>query len=139
MIVHWYIGFVGDFEGRPKRWHDFFTHKQFRHVFAMGFEPRLNCYVVYEPHTFGTTIEVIPADDQTISQLIFTISQCGHWLKVKAQPGQFFFGQPWLSCVTAIKHLVGLRSCALRPKGLYRDLVRAGAQKVFERENHGEK
>lgn len=135
MITRWYIGFTGDYDGQKRHWYDIFTRPGFRHVLALGYDPDLRAYVLYDPTHLGTTITIMTADDRAVDLLILHVKQTGAWLKVEPGRAQFLFGQWRLYCVPAIKHLIGSRSCALTPYGLYRDLVRAGAVPAFESEN----
>lgn len=137
MITRWYVGFQGDYEGRERAWHDIFTCPRFRHVFAMGYDPELHVYVVYEPSVYGTQIEVLAADERAVDILILHIAQTGCWLKVDPRQGRFLLGLWRFYCVPAVKHLLGVRSCALSPKGLYRHLVKQGAQPAFEVKKSG--
>lgn len=138
MITRWYIGFAGDHEGRDPQWYDVLNHPKFRHVLALGYDPDLHAYVLYDPNLHGTVIEIMPADDRRVDLLILLVKQNGYWLKVKPGSAKFLFGQWRFYCVPAIKHLIGFKSCALTPLALYRDLVRAGAEPAFGSEiEHG--
>lgn len=53
-------------------------------------------------------------------------------VKFPTQEGGGLRARIGLWCVTATKHALGLRSSALRPKALFRDLVSEGAEVVFE-------
>lgn len=136
MITRWYIGFTGDYEGRGRHWYDIFTKPGFRHVLALGYDPDLSAYVLYDPTHAGTTITILSADDRAVDLLILHVKETGCWLKVNPGGNRFLFGQWRFYCVPAIKHLVGLKSCALSPHGLYRDLVKAGAVPAFSSETN---
>lgn len=138
MITRWYIGFAGDHEGRARQWYDFLSRPKFRHVLALGYDPDLHAYVCYDPTQYGTTIDIMAADDRAVDLLILHIKNHGCWLKVNPARAAFLFGQWRFYCVPAIKHLIGFKSCALTPYALYRDLVRAGAEPAFGSEiEHG--
>lgn len=138
MIARWYIGFLGDHPDRPKAWHDIFTCPDFRHCMVLGYDPYLRIWVMYDPLTTGTRIEVFDIDDKSLNIIIAFITEHGRWLKTDPGSAVFPAGQWRLYCVPAIKHLLGIKSSALTPKGLYRDLLKAGAQPVFERKEDGQ-
>ena len=139
MITRWYIGFTGDYEGRPRAWHDIFTDKEFRHCLVIGFCPLNRVWIYYDPLTTGTTLEVFNSADRAIDLIVLHVCENGKWLKVQPSNNLFKLGQWRMYCVPAIKHLLGFRSCALTPRGLYRDLVKAGATPAFERNYNGQR
>lgn len=132
MIIHWYVGFIGDHEGRGRHWFDLFTDKDFRHVLAIGYDPMNKVWVYYDPTLLATIIDVYHPDNEALNGLISFVSRNGRWLKVKPKIKVCSFGRWRHYCVPAIKHLLGSSSSALTPRGLYRDLIREGAQPAFE-------
>lgn len=100
------------------------------HVLAYAFDGR--SYVVIDPHVRWTEVFTLaPGLEFDAWQLalsrradIFRILGSGR-------------AMPWAGvfCVGKVKHLIGLRSGAFSPTGLRRDLLRAGAEQVFVREN----
>lgn len=132
MITQWYVGFIGDHQGRPARWFDIFTDKNFRHVLAIGYDPMLKVWVYYDPNIYSTHVQVYDPDDENLNSLIYFVKTNGAWLRVKPRNKACLFGRWRHYCVPAVKHLVGSASSALTPKGLYRDLVREGAKPAFE-------
>lgn len=102
------------------------------HVLAFAFTGRM--WMVVDPHLRWT--EVFDLEDGP---------EFDRWIReTTARPGAQVFriegralapiGAGWF-CVGTVKRLVGLRSGALSPAGLKRDLLRAGARQVFIREN----
>lgn len=100
------------------------------HVLAFAFDGR--AWVVIDPHVRWTEVFTLaPGEgfdawlaDLAIASRIYRVTGAGRAL-------------PWsgLFCVGKIKHLLGFRSGAFSPEGLRRDLVRAGAEQVFVRED----
>lgn len=129
----WYIGFLGDHDERPRAWFDIFTCPQFRHCFAMAYDPLNQVWIYYDTSMGGSEIIIYPRDDQMVTTIIAFVAQRGCWLKFKKQKYVFKTGCWRLYCVPAIKFILSFKSSALRPKALYRDLVRAGAQPVFNK------
>jgi hypothetical protein len=101
------------------------------HCSAFGFDAAAGVYVVVDPHYAWTEVNVLrpAAFDVWIAE-----EARGHEVyRIAAQHRT----RPWfpgLWCVGAVKRLVGLRSGALSPGGLRRDLLRAGARRVFSHE-----
>ena len=126
MSVSWYIGFTA----RPrKHWFDVFTSKNFRHVLALSYDPACEVWLYYDVGLNGTYIDSFPKGSPVIAALIAEVPR---WLKTNVRQTLYPRGLWRFYCVPAIKSLVGLKSCALTPKGLYRDLVKAGAIPAFE-------
>ena len=101
------------------------------HVFAFGFDGGSGVWIVVDPMRRGTVVTVLPPwefDDWVLEiSLEFEVYRIAR----RAETRVWF---PGLWCVGAVKRLVGLRSSALSPAGLRRDLLRAGARRVFSRE-----
>jgi hypothetical protein len=98
------------------------------HVSVFGFDPAAGVYVVMDPHHSHTEINLLrpSAFDIWIVQAV----PGNEVLRIDAQQRtRFWF--PGLWCVGMVKRVVGLRSGALSPAGLRRDLLRAGARRVF--------
>lgn len=102
----------------------------FGHALAFAFTGRV--WVVVDPHLRWT--EVFDLEDGP---------EFDAWVKATPSTAEIFrieggglapVGAGWF-CVGTVKRLVGLRSGALSPAGLKRDLLRAGARQVFTREN----
>lgn len=114
---------------RPKRrlWLVFFS-KNFGHVSAASFYADQNRWVyvdavrtalvveVAEPDEFGGRLQQLINDSEAILRFPAAADR-------KRAPFSFF-------CVGAVKSLLGIRCCALWPRGLYRHLLRMGAERV---------
>lgn len=126
-IHRWHVAFWK----WQRRWHwiHLFARGPYRHVSAFGYSARCNVWVLYEPGTDGTRIRLVRHDESFLGLLdahkkhadILTVTVSGKrpdhmpW-----RPGQY--------CVPAIIRLLGLRSGAVTPTGLYRHLVSIGAK-----------
>jgi hypothetical protein len=115
-------------------WNVMFQSRLFRlrHCLAFGFEPEVGMWVIFDPHRYGTDIDIL------------TPAKFDLWIAAEAPRAEVLrIGSdhkasplfPGLWCVGAVKRLVGLRSGALSVGGFRRDLLRAGARKVFARES----
>lgn len=110
-----------------EHWWDIFTPEPWRHVCAFGFAN--DRWIVYD------------AADTRSQIMVMTGSQFDMWfdlkrdrvtdiVRVRVNDNAGLTGRVGLWCVTAVKHLAGLNSSALRPKALHRDLIRAGCERV---------
>ncbi len=124
MIPYWYVGFMNRKPEDKGAWFSFLTDDEFAHVLCMGFDPLANTWVVYDPSYFGVSITLLAADDPIVTALIEEVPRWLKWNAEKTEPVRTF-GLTW--CVPAVCRVIGVRSCALRPRALYRDLVRKGA------------
>lgn len=100
------------------------------HVLAYAFDGR--SWIVIDPHVRWTEVFTLAPGaefdawqaDLSTRAAIYRIAGAGR-------------AYPWagLFCVGKVKHLLGIRSGAFSPRGLERDLARAGAVQVFVRES----
>jgi len=107
------------------RWFSFIAFGKFKHVSAFAYLAGLNGWVIHDWHAGGLQVAVLPHSTETC-RIISTLFGGGEWIKVRRQAGTSWSGFRLGTCVGAVKHLLGLRSNALRPDGLYRYLVRHG-------------
>lgn len=132
----WYIGFTS-YKGR-RRWLQKCLPAGFGHVFALT---QLGTGVLcIEPAEngigFGLMQHPLGAEHFLSADLVAHTWQHKspapiHFLKVRNQNAlQGFFSQTPTSCVGAIKAILGLKSCAITPKGLYHSLMKCGATSV---------
>jgi hypothetical protein len=111
-------------------WHVAFTDKGWvGHVSAFGYDAAAGVWVVVDPALRSIQVRaLLPGDfDVWIAGLAPTAKAI---LKLKARE-QSAVILPGLWCVGVVKRLLGLRSGALSPWGLRRDMIRAGATPAF--------
>lgn len=101
------------------------------HVFAFGFDPGCGVWIIVDPMRRSTAITLLPPWEFD-AWLVGAIATFDVY-RIEARD-QTPVWAPGLWCVGAVKRLVGLKSGALSPAGLRRDLLRAGAKRVFSRE-----
>lgn len=130
-VDSWLVAFVK--RGRD-HWIDWFLPSGFRHVFAFGYVPEADVWLLYDVQFARTQVKVIP--DELVGSHIEYAWEEGALIKVPhikaAAPPLLRWGF-W--CVPAIKHLIGVRSSALTPKGLYDHLVKIGCEQITREEN----
>jgi hypothetical protein len=121
----------------PRRWWDWFTRPGFRHVLAFGFVAKHRVWVFLDWTASGLTAYL--ARDAEVDALIcYMIRHDGRVLRM-AKPDRDrprVAGPRWPApfyCVTAVKHVAGIRSWALTPWQLFGTLQRRGATELFLR------
>lgn len=130
MTPEWYVAF---WDGDQPHWWWRLCQPGFRHVAAFAYYPDMAVWLVYEVTTRRTLIHALAPSqmDAWVESLPVnrTIVAFEPTQEPEAPALRLGF---W--CTPAVAHLVGVRSRALRPEALYRDLVRQGARPAFEGE-----
>jgi hypothetical protein len=97
----------------------------FKHVSAFAFVPEIGAWVVYDVGFRLTRLTFLADTDVAKTILAQRIKgNCTVTLKVREDNLPWF--RPGLLCTTAVAHLVGVKTSALRPDRLFRHLVAAG-------------
>ncbi len=107
---------------------------RFKHVSALAFVPDAQAWVLLSWELARMRVGLIGDDD--FERWFAAASEDAAVLRLPAPP---FDHGPWcprlgMTCVTMVKHLLGVRSSALWPDGLWRDLVAHGAEVI----SHGQ-
>lgn len=128
-IGRWHVGFLGAQRTLPV---DRLSPVGFLHCLAFAYHADAETWLVYDVCRRRTFVYGIPPE-HFVGWLV--ARKEGDSMRVLAVDivgeGPALSGASPLYCVSAVKHLVGSRSRALRPIGLWRDLVKAGAVEVF--------
>lgn len=127
-IGGWYVAF---FNGPERHWWSFMCRDGFRHVAAFGYDAEAGFWLLYDVTLNRTVLRALPSDrmDAWVDHLPAN-ARIVHFEPPSApEPPAVRIGF-W--CAPAIAHLVGVRSRALRPEALYRDLLAQGARPAFE-------
>lgn len=108
------------------RWFGALVPGRYKHVRAYAYVPFLHVWVFYDPDFRGTDI-IVAADGEPAKRLIasWTVKADLMMMRVtdaRARPRIGFW------CVPMIKSLIGLRSSALRPDGLWADCLANGGE-----------
>lgn len=123
-VVIWNLVFL---DHPREHWWDWLTPPGWRHVCAFGYAN--GRWIVYDAADLRSCI------------LVLTGAQFDAWINLRADRITDILRVPventgglrtrvGLWCVTAVKHLAGIRSSALRPKALHRDLTRRGCERL---------
>lgn len=122
-IPRLWIVFFSDASGR---WWTKAFRPGFRHVFAAAWFADQERWVVFDPLRHGLVLQVLRGDEFNYGALLaasHTAVRINARFERLAIPPVFY-------CVGAVKALLGLRSAAVTPYGLYRALRRIGAEIV---------
>lgn len=124
----WFVAFVDS--GRRPVWWMRFVKPGFRHVLAFSYDIQSNQWIFFDPGHERLRLEVLEGDDLDIIVSIIR-QRGGKILRTKAQVQKSRRVRVFATCVTAVCHLLGC-PCALTPHGLYRILLKRGAEPAFE-------
>jgi len=125
----WVVVFV------PRESNDFWTlftwHRPgFDHCFAIRYDKYCGQWLLNDWSSHGLYSEVLPKND-----LDNIIRNCvhGNWSALKYK-SQAYNSIPLLAffCVTAVKHLVGIKTWAVTPYQLHCALKKDGAESIFD-------
>lgn len=112
-------------------WHVAFTPpKHSRHCLAFGYEADCGVWIVIEHHL--RCISVRAMDAGTFDDWMVEFRPTADIWSMERKDRTSVLS-PGLWCVGTAKRLLGLRSGALSPAGLRRDMIRAGATRTFAR------
>lgn len=121
----WYVAFWPE---STRWWANWLSFGRFRHVSAFGWVSQAQCWLFFEVMSNRTEIRAVPAAFERHA-LAPILDHCTVLkmpaldrgdLRVKLKPGFW--------CVPAVAHLIGLRSCALRPDALFRHCLAHGGE-----------
>lgn len=125
----WYVIFSGD----EKRQHivDYLSPLEFLHCAAFFYDARGERWCVYDVNRGGVAINALSSDQ--FDRWIWYMKRYrrARILKVDWRARTRPPVQLGMWCVVAVRYAIGSRSLALRPIGLWRDLLREGAVEVF--------
>lgn len=128
-----WLVFFGD--GHLAPWWAWLLRPGFRHISAASWFADQERWVHINPCRTGTVIEVLRADEfgPRFQQLM---TDSAAVLRVPARAERHATPRSF-HCTGAMKALLGIRSRALSPHGLYRDLLRNGAE-IVQNGQHAE-
>ncbi|MFC5373977.1 hypothetical protein ACFPIF_15545 [Brevundimonas faecalis] len=124
----WYVAF---FDGERPHWWWRLCKPGFRHVAAFGYCAEQAVWLLYDVTLKRTFIHVLTSEqmDQWVAEL--PGNRTIVHMPARDTPPVRRVGF-W--CTPAVAHLLGAPSRALRPEGLYRDLMALGARPAFSSE-----
>jgi hypothetical protein len=113
-------------------WVRWLARGRYRHVAAYAYLPGFKAWLIYDVNMIRTSIAVVPDGDEALGWL-YELTKDADLMAFRRQPGAARTAPLLGWCVPAIKHLIGLRSGALRPDTLFRDCLAAGGQPLDAR------
>lgn len=125
----WYVLFVG--EEKRSHWVDWVSPRAFQHVCTFCFDARAARWIVYDVNRGGTAVNALAPDEFDAWIWYMRKRKGARVLEVNRRPARRLPVQIGMWCVVAVRYAIGSRSLALRPVGLWRDLLAEGAQEVF--------
>lgn len=121
----WLVMFA---EPRSPAWWARVLRPGFRHCYAVAWYADQECWVEFNPTRVGTVIRLWKKEDFP-ARLTVMLAESTVVLRVIARADRG--NAPAIAfCVGQMKALLGIRSWALTPFGLYRDLRKRGAEVV---------
>ena len=128
-IPAWYVVFIR----RDKQywWDHVFCRGPFKHVLALGYEPRDNQWFMYDWSFLGLVLTKLSNDEVDI--LLTHFDDSGS-VVLKAPRQYKPYRQlcfPIATCVSAIKHLTRFKCWAFTPSQLFCAYTKAGAKRSF--------
>lgn len=102
---------------------------KFKHVSAFTYLPGLKGWLIYDVQLSSTRMVVLPDLDASLD-IIARMTEGCEVIAMRRETADASTGRLGFWCVPAIKHLLGLRSSALRPDSLRRDCLRNGGQLI---------
>lgn len=101
---------------------------RYKHVRAFGFVPLMGLWIFFDVALAGHSLFVARDGTPQCEAMIERWWNGCDVLKVKRSRGPAGLSRIGLWCVPAVAGLIGVRSGALRPDGLWRECVRQGAE-----------
>lgn len=123
----WFVVFAED---SPKWWIRWLACGRFKHVSCFGKVERSGSWVFYDFHLDRAHVFVV--GDWEADRLIGHYAGMGtvvRFPRLLADDRPINL-RPGLWCVPAIAHILGIRSCALRPDALFRQILARGGEIV---------
>jgi len=132
-ILFWNVIF---YRNEREHWWDWLTHPDWRHVSIYGWMS--DRWVSFDVADTRSRIRVMTQDEFVI-WLLEQKETATAIVKIPTQKGGGIPARMGLWCVNGVKHVLGLRSSALRPRALFRDLMANDAEVIFTNGNESER
>lgn len=118
------------FDRRSTTWWVRLIPGRYKHVRAFGFVPLMDLWLFFDVTLAGQWLIVARDGSPECEAMIERWWQGCDVLKVKRGRGAVGASRLGLWCVPAVAGLVGVRSGALRPDGLWRECIGQGAENL---------
>ena len=129
MEKEWVIGFC-DID-RPRIWWSPFLKPGFRHVIALRYDVDKKIWLYLNWGKRGLALSALDHDE--VDRIIeFVHRHKGRFLAIKSQKVVYRFPIMPCWCVTATRHLLGIKKTYFTPYQLYCALLKLGARPMFD-------
>ena len=120
------------FLGRKRRyWTDWLCSENFRHCAPFWFDAHIQRWVIMDSVPLG--IHYAHLSPEEFDEWLVLVKRAGaRILRTNKRNSPHFFSRLGLWCVPFTAHVIGSRSSAWRPEGLWRDLLKEGAVPAFD-------
>lgn len=113
------------------------TIGEFKHVSAFGYCAGFKAWLIYDVKWAGTTLSLVANNDQGRQVIMAWTDDCAVVKIARSGVRMGAAARLGFTCVTAVKHLIGLRCVAARPDALYRHILRNGGVRIDGRRQPG--
>lgn len=134
MVREWLVAFIDDPRQSRPWWDRLFCRPAFRHVQAWGWDADAKVWVIYSVFTTSTMLDALPDGELADATIGGMVAVSSHVLRFRPppEPERGLTLRIGFWCVPAVAHLLGIRSRALVPVQLYRELLARGATPAYE-------
>lgn len=131
----WFVVFH---EASDRWWVNLLAWGRFKHVSVFGKVERTGAWIFHDLHADRTHMMVVGDWEADIA--IAYYDQCGPIVRFPRllSDASGFVARPGFWCVPAVAHIIGLRTCALRPDALYRQVLAKGGELIGSEGQHDE-
>jgi hypothetical protein len=114
---------------RGRWWVRLLACGRYHHVKAIAYLPKLRAWLLYDVKFNGTRLMLAPEDDPATPAFVLKyLDDCDLVAMPRLPIPRRIAPHPGFWCTLAIKHLVGIRTSALRPDPLWRNSLAAGGR-----------
>lgn len=121
--TQWYVCFC---RRAATRWLERLPIGRYKHVRAFGCVPAVNTWIFFDPALDRTSVRL--ARGASVRKLMTEWLTGADVIRMPVVSRETLIPRLGGWCVPAIKHLVGISGCALRPDALWRDCLRQGGE-----------
>jgi len=126
--TEWFVVFHPE---TKMRWLALLAFGRFKHVSAFAYCPGFKAWLLYDTQWGGTRLILFPAATAKATLMQYTAG-CAVVKIARALQPMGPTGRVGFNCVTAIRHLLGVRCAMYRPDALYRYILQHGGQRIDE-------
>jgi len=114
------------YRSTDRRWLNWLACGRYKHVAAVGYVKATRQWLFYNVTLAPTLLLSLP-DGEAAVGYFHEFTRDADLMRIAPRQAYGFSFMP-MTCVTAIKRLIGLKSRALRPSAFYRDCLAAGGK-----------